>query len=542
VITLTGTGRLVRLALRRDRILLPAWIASIALLTAGVVASVVGLYTSPEERAAAAAFGAANTVARVFDGIASGTSLGAMAMVEALLVLSVLVSLMSAQAVVRHTRLEEETGRAELVGSTVVGRHARLTAALLVAIGANLVVAGAVAAALVSQDLEVTGAVATGAALAALGIVFAGVAAVTAQVFSSARAANAAAGAVLAVSFLLRAIGDTAGRVAESGVEVISAWPSWLSPIGWTQQVRPFHQDNWEVLALSLGFATLLAAVAFTLTDHRDVGAGLLPTRPGPPGAAAGLRSAAGLAWRLQRGVVLGWAVGLVIGGAAFGAVGESAGDIMEISEQFADALRAAAPEGGLVELYFGFVVSFLGLAATGFTVQALLRMRAEEASGRLEPLLATAVGRSRWLASHVVIAAAGTVGLLALAGLAGVVAYGAATGDWGTGLRSILLGSLAQVPASLALGGFVVAAFAVTPRWASSLGWTALAISLVMGQLGALLELPQAALNLSPFTHVPSVVGAFEPLPLVLLTAAGLALAGLGAAVFARRDLVTAA
>ena len=35
--------------------------------------------------------------------------------------------------VVRHTRAEEETGRAELVGAGVVGRHAPLAAALITA-------------------------------------------------------------------------------------------------------------------------------------------------------------------------------------------------------------------------------------------------------------------------------------------------------------------------------------------------------------------------------------------------------------------------
>ena len=38
--------------------------------------------------------------------------------------------------VIRNTREEEETGRRELLGSTVMGRHASLTAALLVASGA----------------------------------------------------------------------------------------------------------------------------------------------------------------------------------------------------------------------------------------------------------------------------------------------------------------------------------------------------------------------------------------------------------------------
>jgi ABC-2 type transport system permease protein len=111
--------------------------------------------------------------------------------------------------------------------------------------------------------------------------------------------------------------------------------------------------------------------------------------------------------------------------------------------------------------------------------------------------------------------------------------------GDFGTGLRGMGGAALAQAPAALALGGFVVAAFALLPRWAIVLGWGALAASLVMGQLGAMLDLPQAVLNISPFTHVPLVPAEpFTLLPVVLLLGAATLLGGLAFAVFRRRDL----
>jgi ABC-2 type transport system permease protein len=80
-----------------------------------------------------AAFTAGNRLSRAFDGPASGTELGAMAMVETYAVLAVLAGLMSLLIVTRLTRQDEETGRAELVGSAAVGRRARLLAALVVA-------------------------------------------------------------------------------------------------------------------------------------------------------------------------------------------------------------------------------------------------------------------------------------------------------------------------------------------------------------------------------------------------------------------------
>lgn len=539
---LTGTRWLFLLAFRRDRVLLPVWLLFISGLAAAVVNSVTALYADAEERAAAAAFGAANVAARVFDGPASGTEPGAMSMVEAYLILAILVALMSAQAVARHTRQDEETGRAELLGAAVVGRHARLTAALLLAVAANLVLAGLIALVLIGHDLNVAGSLAAGGAVAGVGITFAGVAAVTAQLSESQRGTNLMSVSVLGAAFLLRALGDALGEVAPNGVEVISAWPSWLSPLGWGHQVRPFYQNNWEVLALHGCLFLVLASTAYVLSTQRDVGAAMVATRPGPPTAPAGLLSPLGLAWRLNRGTLLAWTIGMSVIGGAFGAVGDSVDEFIGISDQLEEMIRAQAGGSSLVELYFSFAMGFLGVAAAGFTVQTLLRPRAEEAAGRLEPLLSTAVSRRRWLGTYLGLAVAGTVVVIGATGLSGAIGYTLLTGDVGTGV-GFLWAALIQIPAALVLGGFVVAAFGLVPQWTVALGWAALAVSLIMGQLGQLLELPQAVLNLSPFSHLPPVPAeSFTPLPVAVLLAAAVLLSAVGLVGFRRRDLAITA
>jgi ABC-2 type transport system permease protein len=538
-----GTWQLIRLALRRDRILLPVWIFGLVAMLALVVSTLTALYVTEADRAFAAAFSAASPVSRLFDGPASGTELGAMVMVESYVVLAILVALMSSQAVVRHTRQDEEAGRAELLGSTVIGRHARLTAALAVTALANVVLGAAVALMLVANDLEVVGAIVSGATIAAVGLSFAAVAAVTAQVAQTQRTANGLAGLVLGVAFLLRALGDVLGEVAESEVELISAWPSWLSPIGWGQQVRPFHQDNVEVFLLFGGFTVALVTLAFALTEHRDVGAGMLAERRGPAEASPRLRTPIALAWRLHRGSLLWWTIGMTAITLAFGTIGDSANDFLTENEQLQQALEALSAEGDLEELFFAFMMGFVGVASTGFTVQTLLRARGEEAGGRLEPLLATAVARARWLAGHATIAAAGNVVILVAAGLGAALSYGVVTGEFSAAFGGLLGSALVQVPAAFALGGFVVAAIAVLPGWAGALGWGALAVSLVLGQLGAVLDLPQVVLDLSPFTHVPLVPAepmAWLPIGTLLWVAVGFTL--LGFIVFDRRDLALTA
>jgi ABC-2 type transport system permease protein len=534
---LTGTWRLVRLAVRRDRVLLPGWLVVIVGLLAGTASAMVGLYATEADRIAYAEMSANMVVARVFDGPIMDTSLGAVTMTEIYGILAVLIGIMSVQVVVRHTRAEEETGRAELVGSAVVGRHAPLTAALVVAVAANLLLGVAAAVVLLAFDLPLVGSVAAGAAMAGVGIAFAAVAAVTAQISSSQRGANGMGMAAIGVAFLLRGVGDALGSVTASGTAVESAWPSWLSPIGWGHQVRAFAGERWATLALFAALTVVLVAVAVLLRSRRDVGAGLAQVRPGPAMASPRLCSPLGLAWRLQRWVFLAWLVGLVVISALMGSIAEQAEEMVATSEEFAEFIVGMG-EGGIVDLFFAFLMGLLAVTATGFTVQSLLRVRNEEAAGGAEPILATGVSRTRWFASHIAIAAAGSVAIVTLASLASALAHVAVSGDTGP-IGSLQQAAVANLPAVLALGGFVIAIIGLIPRFAVPIGWAALVAALVIGQFGELLELPQTLLNVSPFTH-PPVVPAQELAwtPILLLLGVAVGLTTLGLAAFRRRDL----
>jgi ABC-2 type transport system permease protein len=218
----TGTGRLVRLALRRDRIQLPIWLVGLTLTQAATVSSVVGLYPTEQERVAVAISTAQSPVGVMFNGLVSGTSVGATVITQSFMVVATAAAFMSTLCVVRHTRQNEETGRAEMIGAGIVGRHALLTAALIVAVGANVVLGLLNAAVLIANDLPTGGSLAAGAGIAAVGIAFAAIAAVTAQVSETSRGANGMAAAAIGVAFLLRGIGDVAGKVVDGGVTLVS--------------------------------------------------------------------------------------------------------------------------------------------------------------------------------------------------------------------------------------------------------------------------------------------------------------------------------
>jgi polyether ionophore transport system permease protein len=530
--SLAGTGTLVRLALRRDRVRLTVWTVALAGLTLGTASAFVKLYPTAASRQQFGVTIARSPALLALTGPAFDlSSIGGLVAWRLGGLGAVLVALMSLFAVIRHTRAEEEAGRLELVGSGMVGRRAPLTAGLIVAFGAAGIVGILVAAGLVGMGLPATGAVALGLAFASAGWMFAAIAAVAAQLTENGRTATGIAGGVLAVSYLLRAMGDSAG---DSG----PSWLSWLSPIGWTQQVRPFAGERWWVFGLAGALVVVLLGTAYALVARRDIGAGLLPPRLGPAEADPGLRSPLALAWRLQRGALAGWAAGFVVFGAAVGAVAQGVGDLLEGNPQLERILESVGGSKGIVDAYLASVLGLLGVVASAYAVQATLRLRSEETAQRAEPVLATRTGRIEWASSHLVLAAAGTAVILAAAGLAAGLTHGLRTGDVGTQVPRLVGAALVNLPAALVLAGIAVLLFGLFPHLTGA-AWGVLAFFLVLGQLGPMLKLAQPVMDLSPFMHVPKLPGGPVTLtPLAGLAGVALVLAGAGLAGFRRRDI----
>jgi ABC-2 type transport system permease protein len=525
-----GTGALLRLALRRDRIFASVWVLVFVAMAAGSASASQSLFTTLESRVRAAAAVNDNpaTLAlygRVFD----PTSLGAVSMFKLGAMGAALVALVAIFMVVRHTRAEEETGRLELIGATVVGRYAALTAALLMAVATTLVLAVLTALSLVGAGLPASGAVAFGLSWAGAGIAFAAVGAVAAQVTQSARTANGLGAAVLAAAYLLRAAGDA------SGVDT-STWLSWLSPIGWAQQVRPFAGDHWWVLAYLLVFAVLVSVAAYALVSRRDHDAGLFPQRPGRAAATARLRSPLALAIRLHRGGLTGWTVGVALGGLVMGSIASQVGEFVD-TPQARDMVLRLGGARGLTDAFLSAEMAILALVVSAYGISAAMRLRQEETVGRAEPLLATGVGRLRWAWSHVAVALLGTTALLAVVGLFAGFAHGASTGNMAE-IGRVLVAALAQLPAVWVLTGITVAVFGLAPGLIMA-GWGALVAFLVLGQLGSVLGLPQWMMDLSPFTHSPKLPGGeLTATPLITLTAIAAVLVAVGLSAFRRRDI----
>ncbi|MFE0020836.1 ABC transporter permease [Amycolatopsis sp. NPDC059021] len=515
----TSTGALLRLAVRTDRIRLPGWILAFAVITAASAAATAALYPTAGSRIQfAAGVEAVPSLLAMYGHIYDPASLGAVSVLKLTGFGAALAALLMILTAVRHTRAEEEAGRLELLGAGVLGRYAPLASGFGVVAGWSALLGAGTAVGLMLVGLPTAGALAFGGSWAAAGLVFGTLAVTTAQLTRSARAASGTAAAVLAAAFALRAVGDSLGP----------AWLSWMSPIGWVQQVRPFAGDRWWVLPLPLAGAAVLVVAAAVVARTRDHGAGLLPERPGPARAGRTLRGVGGLAVRLTRASLLVWTSAFLLMGLLVGSIASGIGEFLD-NQRAREFIAAFGGTQGVTDAFLAAELAFSGVFASVCAVTVIGRLHSEEQALRVEPLLASPLGRPRLLAGQLLLAGAGSLAGLVAVGAGSGLAHGLHTGRVGAELARLTGAGLAQWPAVVVSLGMAVAVFGLLPRlWA--LAWVLLAFFGLVGEFGSLLRLPQWILDLSPFSQLPRLPGGMvtgTPLAWLVITGAVLAAAG---------------
>ena len=314
----TGVASLLRLALRRDRVRLSVWVAALTLMMVYAPNAIKLAY--PEEAQRLARVNLMKTPAGIMLGGpmfgGNETDLGAMMANELMLTLIVAASILSILTVIRHTRAEEESGAAELVLSSVVGRYARTYAALILVGGVN---------ARSGRDDD------AGDGLDRLrarrhrrdvprhhrGVPWCSARSPRSPPNCGGRRARRPARRwqSLALAALVRGIGDV---INNSGSAL-----SWFSPIAWAQQMRSFVDLRWWPFALLVALTIGLMALAAWLESRRQYDDGNIPSTGERPNARP-IKTVFGLHMTLQRGQTIGWSVGLFLAGLAFGSMTKS--------------------------------------------------------------------------------------------------------------------------------------------------------------------------------------------------------------------------
>jgi ABC-2 type transport system permease protein len=492
---------------RRDWVQVLLWAVGTGLLAYASYVGVAGSYGTEQDRTSLLAAALANPVILLFRGLPSGTDQGAFMVFLIFPWLAMLAAFMSTFLAVRHTRGDEESGRAELISATPAARTLPFVVTATHGVLANALLGALTAGAFLAVGLDVEGAVLAGTAVGAVGVTFLGVGLLAAQLMRTSRGANALAVWTLLITFVLSGMGNAIGTPSDDLTRMESSWLTWLSPFGWGENTRAFDENLWWPAALCLGVGVLLVVISAVLVSARDLGGSFIAERRARADASAALSTPTGLVWRLTRGAVIGWTVGGLLVGILSTSLASIVQEVGAANPAVEEILRqisgAGSVEQGTVTTFF----TMLGVLAACASVQVVCRARQEEAHGTAEPLLAAPVGRVRWLADYLVVALLAIV--LVIAAAIGGAAIGIASQDGDMGLmRTVLVTGAGQVAAASVFLVVTALVFVVLPRLTIAVGWTLVVVAMMLGLFGPLFQFPDWLVHLSPIAVTPLLDG----------------------------------
>jgi ABC-2 type transport system permease protein len=524
----------------RSHALRSSWKGAVAIgLTAGVVAAssalaYAGTYpTVASRRAVAAGVRSSPGLSTLFGSLARIESVGGYTAYKSYVFMTTIAAIWAALATTRILRGEEETGRWQLI---LAGRTRPATATRAAIAGIAIAITGAMAITIVALlaagrrrtlGFDAIGCAAFGAATLLPAYVFSTLAAVASQLASTRRLATGLSMAALGTAFVLRMIGDSGHS---------RSWVLWTTPLGWAELVHPLTTNDALPVVVAALTTIALATLAVVVAPRRDVGAGVIATKDSSALRPRGLGSTSGLAARLNRGMVLGWAAGVTATAFVYGTVARAAKEMTD-TKGAADTLSKLGSSGTGTNQYLGVTFLLTGAVLALVPAGHISAARDEESSGRIVHLLAGPTGRARWFVERLFLASVAVVGI----GLAAGIATWAGAASQGVDVRIWpLVGAGANiVPTALVSLGVGALAFAAAPRVAPMAVYLTVGWSLIVDLLGSLVT-GLAWLRRLSLLHYMALVPAqrASPTNLVLTSALAIALAVSAVAVFTARDL----
>lgn len=526
----TGVGPLLWATAKYDGKRFAPWIAIVTLLSVSSVLAYPWVFPTVADRAEfATAIGSNPAMGLIFGPAYDVSTVDGFNAWRSLALGGFFTALGAIFAVTRAVREQEDSGQAELLASSVVGRDARLLA------GVGLATIGSVLVGVVSFALTIVcggGLVASavlGATFTATGVLFAGVSALCSQLASDARTANSLAMSVLGVMFVARGVAYSMD---------VPAWMRNVNPLGWVLESKPSVENNWVTLTPVIVVGVALMVCAFVLQARRDFGQGVLRPRPGPGEGRLG--SPWQLALRLNRTSLLTWLLAAALIGCVFGFFAGSIKEILADNPTMAQIFASGqvSPED-LIGEFAATILSMTGIILSVPGVLTMLSLHGEEQRDRLEPALAAYGSRPRYFGAYVLLAWAATAVLMLVAGT--VMATIMSHSDIEVSFGDVLAQAALTIPALwliVAISALVVGArpHVIIAAWAGVLMSFALTI------LGPSFKLWDWVLSISPFRHVPHILSGHPTwVGIAVVSALALILAGIGVAGFTRRDIARA-
>ncbi len=313
-------------------------------------------------------------------------TVGAMYAHQMLLFCGMFAAILSLMHVVSHTRKEEDLGLVELVRSFSVGRQANSLAVITETILINLLLAAAISGIMFSFGADSI--TAEGAALFGLSVGGAGILGGVIGLFFAQLMPNAsgATGASLSFIGLL--------YIARAGTDTTNLDFSWWNPLGLVYLTFPYTKNDWLPFIYLMIFSLVMILIAFFLESKRDLSAGYLPEKEGRREAKRSLLSVPGLFFRLNKGIIIGWSIGFLLMGAAYGSIYGDMQTFLESSELMKQMFIQTGVS--LEESFTGTIMMVLASLAAILPIAIVNKLFAEESHGRMSQIFSTKVTRAK--------------------------------------------------------------------------------------------------------------------------------------------------
>lgn len=528
-----NSGKLVWFVLRRERMRIFFWLVCLVFITLVVPGALKSVFGSASMDSMLTMLQNPAMVAMI--GPIFGTApltLGAQVAGEMILFTIIAVAVMNIFFVIRYTRRDEERGRSEMIRSLPTGRLSTLSSTLTVAVIINLALAlligfGLAALGMGSDGLTFGGSLLYGFVLGVSGLFFAAVTALFCQLCASSRSAMSYSLLVMAVLYVLRAMGDINGGAL-----------AYISPMGLILRTQVYVQNIWWPLLAVLAETVVVALAAFYLNSIRDMDQGFIPARPGKKKASRSLSSSTGLAVRLMRSTFIAWAAVALFLGAAYGSImgGDSLKQTIDSSAQLKQAV-ASMSGADLNEQFISLIMLIIALCSAIPAIVMMLKLRGEEKRNRTEHLLARPVSKTRMMADYLGLAViAGAV--TQFAATLGLWAASASVMDNPISFGSMMSTGMAYIPAIMVMVGLAAFLLGWLPEL-TNVAWYYLGISFFLVYLGHVMQFPDWVIRLSPFGDTPQLPAADAGYTaLYVMSVIAVALMAAGFVGYKRRDM----
>ena len=510
-------------------------------------------------------------------------TMGALYTLMMFVFMGIAVAIMNIFLVVRHTRADEEAGRYEVLRSLPVGRLANVNAAMLTAVVVNVVMAVLftvtmwLGMAIIGDPMGFNAALLWGVTLAAVGLSFAGIAALFSQLSSNSRGASGFSFMLMGLFYFLRAGADASP--SDMG------FLAFLSPFGISSRTWVYVNNVWWPVLVILAFAAVFTALAYKMCSIRDIDQGIIPARAGSAQGGFLLKSHFGLNFRLLRTSIIAWVVILFVIGLSYSVVLDGmdefvAGNpayrqmILGPTGLFDEEALAAMPTeeivvqmnavlgmAGLsvVQLFANMTGFFMAMMAMIPVLMFILKAKSEEKAIRTELIVATSTCKVKYLLGFVVIAFSSAV-LIQIAQAVGLysVARNTLANPSDLPLSFLIQSVLVYVPAMWIMGGITVllvglfprrvgltvsfgskeASFLLFPRF-SGLIWAFYGFTFIVMMYGRMMPEIAWMANITPLGWVPQLPMDDISWPVLIVKAVlGIALAAAGIIFYRRRDI----